>query len=479
MSTITSSGEKEAAHSSDVVPAHVTAPTLDDEQVIVGWRTWLAIFAACCCPFCGYWSAFFYTVPTDILGAGAKGVWLPTAFSLLNAALGAPVSHASEIFGRRPIIIGGFVVALVGAILVASAKTFTPVIIGSAFMSGVLSNQGGFFSIPSEVLPRRMRGVAQCLMIATGDLTAGLIFLACCSLFFLYHPKPVIHPDGTTPWQRLVCEIDWVGSFLQCCSCIPFMTALTWGGSAYAWSSPHVLGTIIVGVLFFVVLALHQTFWQKHGVLDHDLFVSRNFALASIGCFIEGIGFVVFVSFYPLQVANLWDTRSFYQAVRLVPFFVMFGLLAPFFGLYTKRYLEVKLPLIVGWALAIIGAAILATAGTGSASTAIGAIIIAGSGFASPFAILVTTAQLGVPARLLGLATAQTAAIRALGIAPAATEATATALHAPWYFMIALAVVGLGLTFFLDAEFIRNAMTWQVERPLEELRHVHDDKEKV
>lgn len=45
-------------------------------------------------------------------------------------------------YGRCVMIIGGFVVASAGAILAASANDFRFVIVGSAFVSGVLSNQG-------------------------------------------------------------------------------------------------------------------------------------------------------------------------------------------------------------------------------------------------------------------------------------------------------------------------------------------------
>lgn len=59
----------------------------------------------------------------------------------------------------------------------------------------------------------------------------------------------------------------------------------------------------------------------------------------------------------------------------------------------------------------------LGTAGRDDGWTGVGAVIVSGFGFGSLFALLVTMGQLGVQPQLLGLVTAQTAAVRALGIA--------------------------------------------------------------
>lgn len=97
----------------------------------------------------------------------------------------------------------------------------------------------------------------------------------------------------------------------------------------------------------------------------------------------------------------------------------------------------------------------LATAGRDSANLAVGAVVIGGAGFASLFALLVTAAQLGVPARLLGLVSgegscmnpsrptdthaplfsAQTASVRAVGISRESPKAAT----APWFDLPVLA----------------------------------------
>lgn len=65
--------------------------------------------------------------------------------------------------------------------------------------------------------------------------------------------------------------------------------------------------------------------------------------------------------------------------------------------------------------LVLIGTIILATIGSSGGKTSIGALLLCGVGFATPLALLFAVAQLATPHHLLGLATGQLVAARAIG----------------------------------------------------------------
>lgn len=97
------------------------------------------------------------------------------------------------------------------------------------------------------------------------------------------------------------------------------------------------------------------------------------------------------------------------------------AVVAPLVGYYTRRTRDLKNPLIVGWVLVLIGTIILATIGSSGGKASIGALFLCGVGFATPLALLFAVAQLATPHHLLGLATGQLIAARAIGQAVGAS----------------------------------------------------------
>ena len=125
--------------------------------------------------------------------------------------------------------------------------------------------------------------------------------------------------------------------------------------------------------------------------------------------------FFAFLFYFPLETGILWEKRTFYVNARLLAFFATSAFVAPFVGWYTRITKDIKYPLIVGWSLCLVSMIIFACLGAGGSKASIGALFIAGAGFATPLALLFAAAQLATPPHLLGLATGQIIACRAVG----------------------------------------------------------------
>ncbi|KAL8280719.1 hypothetical protein RQP46_006723 [Phenoliferia psychrophenolica] len=536
-----------------------SAEFADDDAVEVGLRTWMAVFAGCMFPFTGFYIALigasFTSYVTADLGENSKITWLPNAYELVVFAMAAFLCSIGDVYGRREILLSGLVLCVVGCIVIATATSMNLVIVGSALTAGLFANQGNFYTIPAEVLPKRYRGMGATLGAASGGVGAivaillegafirdypgrgwrygfyvgaGFTTLTGVALYFFYTP---VHKPTKTLTYVLTHDIDVVGTALQTGFAIPFLIGLNWGGSAYEWSSPQCLATLSIGGASFIGLIIHQVFIKKDGLFHHDLFECRNFAISWIGLFIEGIIFLVFLLFYPVMTGVLYETRPFNQSLRVLPFWAAFAVTAPLVGIYSRKTQDLKYPLIIGFTLVTIAAAVLSTCTPSSGKLAIGIAALAGVGFSTPLALFNATAQLAVPKRLLGLATGQFIAARAFGasvgavifvtilqtkakvllptgVVAAALKAGLPAASLPafvgglltgnatllaeakgttpailaaagaavkeafgWYASIPFCAIAVAMCCYLDSAAIKRQMNWVVDNPVETIHH--------
>jgi hypothetical protein len=105
--------------------------------------------------------------------------------------------------------------------------------------------------------------------------------------------RPIRHPElHEKPYLQRLMALDWVGTFLFSAGMVPFIVGLLIGGNRYPWKSAAPIACLVVGAVFFVIFGLHQAFVRKDGVFNHRLFKHRNFAIALLTIFVEGIVYI-------------------------------------------------------------------------------------------------------------------------------------------------------------------------------------------
>lgn len=372
----------------------------EDEEVVVGFKTWMAAISGASYVFSGYYTGLMLGNTALIImtqfGHPELQTWLPNAYAIITAALGGLVGSCSDTVGRKNILLIGLAIACIGDIVVATSQSSGAAIAGAAMSAGIFCNQGNFFSVPAEVLPRRYRGIGATFTVSAGGFgallslmftgatvtnnTGGLSELsgyplgACIHVtaaalpFFFYRPLESPKEPGVSAWTTLRKKVDWLGAFILAAAIGLFMTGLTMGGESHPWDSAYVIGTLCAGAGLMIVLAIHQIFFNKHGILDHDLW-TRNFGVTAFGCFVEGVVFLAILLFFPLETSVLWETRVYYQNARLLAFFAPSAVIAPFVGYYTRHIRDLKNPLLVGWTIVLVGTIILATIGASPCSS--------------------------------------------------------------------------------------------------------------
>jgi MFS family permease len=287
--------------------------------------------------------AYSRTVATAVGTTADKAVWIPQVIVIVTAALGPPASQMADYWGRKWIFVGSSVFGLVGAIIFARANSIGQVVAGQTISSVFFVSQPILIAVASEILPRKWRPAAQAGLNAAGGVGGVVAFLGGQALIdmgvdgwrniwyvvtalmgfsglviaVLYWPPPMPLQKTLTTSEKFR-RLDWIGYFLLATCLTLLCMGLSFAESPYPWDDAHVVAPIVAGGALLIALIVHQTFFQKHGLLDHDLFKKdRNFALG-IACFcMDGMIFWAYTAYFPFQMSvNYHYNRAVTEGAR-------------------------------------------------------------------------------------------------------------------------------------------------------------------
>lgn len=225
-------------------------------------------------------------------------------YTLCSACTFCLVGRCSDLFGRRWVIVGGTVLAFVGAILASQAQSITVMIIAMTIQAVASSTQVAFQFVLGELVPIGKRfivmstifawsilgggiGISIGILFATHTATswrgafyflAALDILAFVLLFLFYHPPTFHDLEKTKTKRQVLMEFDYLGLVLFTGGFFVFLMGLSWGGSAYPWDSAHVIVSLVVGV---VVLGLFVA-WGEYSPSSHQGFFKLKFINSSV-----------------------------------------------------------------------------------------------------------------------------------------------------------------------------------------------------
>ena len=113
----------------------------NDEEVVVGWRSWMAAISGASCVYSGYYTGLLLgaTAPFIVKTFGEASVasWIPNEYTIVTAALAGLTGACADHIGRKNILIGGILIAFVGAIMMAAAQNMATVLAGAAMQAGL------------------------------------------------------------------------------------------------------------------------------------------------------------------------------------------------------------------------------------------------------------------------------------------------------------------------------------------------------
>ncbi|KAL2353829.1 fungal trichothecene efflux pump [Cryomyces antarcticus] len=220
------------------------------------------------------------------IGPDPNVVWVGLVYLLTQTVVFSIVGRLSDIFGRRWFFITGSILGLIGSILGATAHTIPQLIGAEVFIGSAAAFQISFFWVVAELVPMKWRFIANsgayAFTIPTNALAPKVAqafqtqtsvrwrgcFYFCIAInvvsvacwYFFYHPPTFKMLHRRRAANDLLLHFDWLGLCLFTGSVLIFVMGLSWGGSVYPWKSGHVIGTIVVGAVVFVIFILWEVY---------------------------------------------------------------------------------------------------------------------------------------------------------------------------------------------------------------------------
>ncbi|KAH8894655.1 MFS general substrate transporter [Thozetella sp. PMI_491] len=412
-------------------------------------KTFLTVFSVCFIYFAQLINVVGAGAQTQnivaVLGGSTDSVWLTSTIAILTSVLAPVMSQAADYWGRRWFLIVLTFCGFIGSIVVARATSSGMAIAGFTITGISYGAQSLLHAVASEVLPRRYRPWGQAVMnfsAAMGGLVGLLVggaltrngyaegfrnywymstavyFVATILASVLYNPPKTDKQLNLSNGEKLA-KLDWVGYLLFSAGLVLFCMGLSWSQNPYEWSDPHTSATFAVGLALIIALIVYETLVKKDGMLHHGLFTNptnrRNFPIALLAVFVEGLVFFAANNYFAFEMGVLFETDSLRTGLRYGVTMIVYGLSAVVAGLYCSTTKNVRWPTVVAFVSMIIFFVLMATSNTGSSQNVWGYAVFLGIGLGVCLCALVTVAQLSTPPELIATTSGLMIGMRSLG----------------------------------------------------------------
>jgi EmrB/QacA subfamily drug resistance transporter len=367
--------------------------------------------------------------------------WVTTVY-LLSSTVMVPIwGKLGDLWGRKVVLIWGVSIFILGSALCGMSASMVQLIL----FRGLQGIGGGAlftsaFGVIADLYPPRERGKMSgyfggvfALASIVGPLIGG---------FFTEHGT--LHLGGLTiagwrwvfyvnlPLSMLALfmivtrtpglkagrggKVDVAGAALVVTAFVPLLLALTWGGHAYAWASPQILGLLAVTVVSLVAfVAVERRVAEP--VLPLDLFGNRVFSLTNAAAFVISMAFFGAITFLPLYLQLGIGVSATQSGMIMLP--MMFGLIlsSTISGRMVTKIGRYKPMMLFGAVMMLIGILLMTQLGPDTHPWAGVAprVFILGIGLGPAQGLFALAAQNAAPPQRIGVATSSSQFFRQIG----------------------------------------------------------------
>jgi EmrB/QacA subfamily drug resistance transporter len=364
------------------------------------------------------------------LGGLTELSWVVTAYVLAAAAATPLWGKASDLFGRKRLLVAAIIVFAVFSALSGTAQSIAW-LIGFRALQGL--GAGGVMtlataSVADLVAPRergRYQGYIQLTFLLAslaGPLLGGVFVDQLSWRWAFYVNIPIgaaalilLTVNLPAATQRRNARIDYAGAALLASAIVAIMLIATWGGSRYGWGSAPILGLIAATVVLLAAFVVRERS-AAEPVLPLRLFSDRVFTVVSAAAFTATISLFAAIVFLPVFLQLVTGASATGSGLLTLPLLAASAFSTAAAGRIMTRTGRYKLFPVIGLAAMSIGLLLFSTLGaTGTRVTAALFMVVFGAGFGLVTQILMVAIQNAVSPREIGTATAAANLFRALG----------------------------------------------------------------
>jgi hypothetical protein len=246
-------------------------------------------------------------------------------------------------------------------------------------------------------------------------IAMALFAIASAICVFAYRPLPT-RLQTTYTFREKVAQLDWIGYGLLASSLVLFSVGLFWSQNPYKWSDPHPSATFAVGLALALLLILYETKFKADGMFHHGLFESnRNFTIATICVFCEGIAFFAANIYFAFQVSVLYEADLLIVGVRFSIAFMATIVASGFTGIYCAITKKVRWATVVAFVIFMVFFICMSTTNRNTSMPVWGYPVLLGWALGMTLITLITVAQLSTPPELISIGTGLIISVRSLG----------------------------------------------------------------
>jgi EmrB/QacA subfamily drug resistance transporter len=356
--------------------------------------------------------------------------WVVTGY-LVTSTVTIPIyGKLSDLFGRKPMLVFGIIVFLVGSVLSGLSQTMWQLILFRA-VQGI--GAGAIFPISLAVIGDLFtpaeRGKYQGLFGAVfgvaflvgpfigGTLTDNFSWhwvffvnlpIGLISIYVILRLLPTVRREGA----RL--NIDVPGVVTLALALVPILVGLTLAETS-PWTDPWVLGWLTTGLVFLVLFVLAES-RAEDPVIPLDLFRNRTFTISALATFFAVFGFATAIVFLPLWFQVVQGASSTASGYNLMPF--LLGLIGSSIisGQIISRTGRYKALIVVAMAIVAIGLLLFTNLHGNTPTWVLWTwMLVAGIGVGPMMAAFTLIVQNAVPFSRLGTATSDLTLVRQIG----------------------------------------------------------------
>jgi EmrB/QacA subfamily drug resistance transporter len=378
-------------------------------------------------------------IQRDLAMPAGLYAWITTSYMLASTVFVPIYGKLSDLHGRKPILLVGIGLFLLGSLLCGLSETPTGLILSRAVQGlGSASLFTSAFAVVADIFPAAVRGrytglfgAVWGLSSVVGPLLGGLLTdaLSWHWVFFVNLPvgavavalvvakMPRLHRPGARA------GIDVAGAIALAVAVVPLLLAISVGeGGAQEGTdgarlaSPLTLGLLALSVTGVGAFVLRER-RAPDPLLDLRLFANPVFAWGNAAVFVIGAGFFAGIVFIPLFMVNVVGLSATRSGMTLTPLTLglVFGNVVS--GQIVSRVGRYK-PLMLGSLGFLVVAFALMGFTLTTASTQAGVtwkMIAVGLGLGPSIPLYTLAIQNAVPPQQLGVATASATFFRQIG----------------------------------------------------------------